>query len=350
MSRCILHVGMHKTGTSSIQQSLSGLDSEGFLYLPGLNGRSNHGRTIRALLDGGIDLPDIRGRTLIVSNEGMMLFEPDLLSGLASYLRTHGFDWIDVVAYVRPPGSYMTSMTNQATRGTAMRTPIEPEPGSGLEIRGQPRYRAAFEKIDQAFGRSNVTLCKFDPAKFLGGDVVRDFCSRLGISLPAGRIVRAQESLSREVVGLLYAYRKFSREWDVEWPRPPANRALIESLTPVGSTRFRISPEVLRPIIERNRADIGWMEDRLGASLDEADEEHPDDVRTEEELMRPSGETIARLIEMFDGPAPPSLDTPEGVARFIDQIAMRPDIRSASRRNLRNARAQERKHTRSLKS
>jgi hypothetical protein len=87
---------------------------------------------------------------------------------------------------------------------------------------------------------------------------------------------------------------------------------------------------VLRPIIERSREDIGWMEDRLGEPLDERDDEQPDDVRSEAELMQPSRQTIERLRQMFDVIPRFDLQTPEGIAQLIHRIAMQSDAKSPS--------------------
>ena len=50
MSRgCLLHVGMHKTGTTSIQQSLAGFADEQFVY-GDVDRHPNHTRAVFSLL------------------------------------------------------------------------------------------------------------------------------------------------------------------------------------------------------------------------------------------------------------------------------------------------------------
>ena len=124
--------------------------------------------------------------------------------------------------------------------------------------------------FDDVFGRANVHLWKFDPKSFVGKCVVQDFCSRLGIAFPKDRIVRVNESLSREAVALLFAYRKYGRALGSTAMNGPENQRLVAQLRKIGGSKFRLSAEAVRPILDRNREDIEWMEKRLGPEVSAA--------------------------------------------------------------------------------
>jgi hypothetical protein len=186
-----------------------------------------------------------------------------------------------------------------------------------------PCYRSLFEKFDTVFGRENVHLWKYVPGSFPSGCVVEDFCTRLGLALPRERVVHVNSSISRDAVALLYTYRKLGRELGSLNMTGPQNKRLVEALKDVGRKTFRISPEVVRPILQSNRADIQWMERRLGEPLHEELGEHqPGDVRDESDLLRPDPRVVAELRDMLGDAAPEGVsgETPEEVATLVHAV------------------------------
>jgi nucleoid DNA-binding protein len=343
MSRCVLHVGMHKTGTSSIQQSLNGFADERHLYA-NITGHPNHSRAIFEALGfqpgergaaggakGGAanrgrsadpaalarlsrSIDDARGRTWVVSGEGMSLLPPAALRRLHDFLRPR-FDQVTIAAAVRAPAGYMAS---------AFQEPIKQGARDNLNLARRYRsYRRTFEKFDEVFGRENVELWKFDPRSFPEGCAVRDFCRRLGIAIPVERIVRVNESLSREAMGLLFSYRKLGRDLGAMSMSGPQNTGLVDRLMKIGRRRFRFSPDAVRPVLDENRADIEWMEARLGASLHEELGEHQaGDVRGEADLLAPDPGAVAELLAALGDRAPAGVrgETPREVALLVHAL------------------------------
>ncbi len=313
-SRCIIHVGMHKTGTTSIQHSLEGFDNERFIYAD-LDSVCNHSLAVfsvfarhperhhlhKAAGRKGAEIREYNnairqdlkqciaqteGRTLVISGEDISVLSRSELVEMYDYFHEH-FETITIVAYIRPPAAFMTSAFQQRIKGGNI--------GFNLE-RTYRNYRQNFEKFDDVFGRNNVQLWKFDPGTFPGNCVVRDFCARLGISIPLERIVRFNESFSRQVVGLLYTYKKFGKEFRADLMRGPESQHLAQRLSGVGTTKFRFSPSTVRPILNANRADIEWMESRLGKTLTEdLGSSQPGDVTDERDLIHTSKETAHQL-------------------------------------------------------
>ena len=322
MKRCILHIGMHKTGSTSIQRSLSGFSDSRFVYhedqksepnqtraMFNLLGVGRHGprertkndvaaagREVLARLDDAVR--SLEDRQLVISAEGLWLLQENTVSELGRILAAR-FDAVDVVGYVRSPAAFISSYFQQRVKGGTRRS-------GGVDVaREYPNYRWAFEKFDNVFGRQKVRLWKFDPPNFPDRCVVRDFCNRVGIDLPAGRVIRVNESLPREGVALLYTYWALGMEFGA-WPMARmAKHDLWRQVMELGNTRFRFSPDIIKPVLEKNRADIEWMEARLGQSLHEDLGEHqPGDVRGETDLLEPDAAAVKGLLALLGADAP----------------------------------------------
>lgn len=162
-----------------------------------------------------------------------------------------------------------------------------------------PNYRWRFEKLDRVFGRENVTLRVFDPAALAGGDVVSDFCELAGIPLVPGQIQRVNESLSLEARALLYLQRSRGDGMVAGFPGAPArNERFIAALSRFGNTRLQLAPTLLEPILEEKRADLEWMEERLGLPL--VDEVPEGGVQVESEAhLAEIGHRAAAEFEAF---------------------------------------------------
>lgn len=351
MTRCIIHIGMHKTGSTSIQNSLSGLNDERFLYAQlGLD--PNHSLAIYSLFAtqperhqihraerrdaaaivaynkrmlGDLEraISSARGRTLLISGEDIIRLPPPDVTRLHSYFQRH-FDKPEVVGYVRPPAEFMASAFQQRVKGGSL-TRFDPS-------RVYRKYEDTFSKFDKSFGRECVHLWKYDPESFPGRCAVQDFCSRLGISIAGGRIVRLNDSLPRQAVALLYTYRRLGQKYGSRTMRAPEGQRLGNLMAGIGNGRFRFSSAVTMPVLQRNRADIDWMEARLGQSLEEdlgACREH--DVRGESDLLNPDPDTVTGLLGLLGDAAPAGVTgrTPEEVALLVHALRVRHERRSA---------------------
>jgi hypothetical protein len=181
-----------------------------------------------------------------------------------------------------------------------------------------------FGKFDEIFGRERVQLWKFDPSTFPNRCVVQDFCARLGISFPKERIVRHNESLSRQAVVALYTYGKLGEEYGSR--TITGGEGMRLGLLIGGSGKFRFSPDVVHPILEAHRSDVKWMEARLGESLHEdLDARHSGDVREEADLLRPDREAVTTILTLLGDAAPKGIkgDTPEEVALLVHALRVK---------------------------
>lgn len=285
MRRLWLHVGMSKTGSSSIQSTLA--ETQALPDLSYLMGRSaNPGRELitafepeperkrtnrKRALDGDTlaaqgkrflkkldqQIEQAQGSDFVLSSEMICLLSPEGLQGLHDWLSPR-FGEIRVLAYVREPVSYIESMYQQSLKGGR----------AGFDLaRRYPAYRERFAPIEAAFGRERVEYRLFASEHLQDGCVVRDFVSWTGRSLPAAEVVRINESLSLPAVGLLYHYRQHGPDFGQGTEAVKANRALIAQLRQLPGPKFRLARSLVQPVIEAQAQDLAWMANRLGLEV-----------------------------------------------------------------------------------
>ncbi|WP_096788026.1 hypothetical protein [Rhodobacter sp. CZR27] len=308
--RVILHVGMHKTGSSSIQDHLFAQDpAEGVRYARWNSG--NHS---------GLFLLLFQDEELVGSHRGFRIRGPDFIASLPEQKRTwmasleedceacrdgtlvisaeavsgpnfgtavqrlHDFlqaraDEVRVIGYVRSPRSFAQSAFQQILKDKGMTL---------LDIMTLwPQYQTRFARLDTLFGRENVTLRPYDRKSLFHGDVVADFIREAGLPYPQGGSGEANRSLSAEATALLFLQRS-QGEGHVSGFRGAQrqNRTFVESLRSIGQGRFAFADSLWAPVLEENRADLDWMEDRLGVSLDDRADPEAIQVGGEADLTR----------------------------------------------------------------
>lgn len=300
MGRCILHVGMQKTGSSSIQETLFfGLRDRSYRYFSA--GEINGSRMLYTLTSGdslaefywgrstkgasfarvwkayyqrklrrAMDRARGEGSTLILSGEDMWGQQEEGMVNLRGLLQDYGFE-TTVMVYIRPWKSFLESNYQQRLKGMTRRMNAQPRIG-GIGIRDPNRlsYRGKLEMLDRVFGRDRVIAKKFAPSIFPDGCVVQDFMSTVGIPMEASKIRRANESMSMEASKLLYAYRMFGpvergwgefKVWMHYW--------MVLSLQEIEGERLKFHSRLVLPILEEKSQQARWIEERIGASIDE---------------------------------------------------------------------------------
>lgn len=284
MKHCVLHFGMHKTGSSSIQESL--------YYTQALTGaryvRLGHpnasGPLMLAFRESGLrNLERRQGRArvpfderkdkvlraldselaqdserFILSAESLAHMLLPELEALIEALATR-VDRITAVGYVRPAQGYMESALQQHVRTG--------HTGKWHPGRFYPDYRKHLEKFEQALGRENVQFWLFEPSSFPDRDVVKDFCSRLGLGLPESSIRRVNESMSADALKLMWVFRKHGLPLVEDKRNIAKNRALVERLSLLKGPKISYAPELVEAVLEEHREDLDWMASRVGGSL-----------------------------------------------------------------------------------
>lgn len=303
MPNCILHYGMHKTGSSAIQESLfHHLDDPRYCYL-GM-GVANQSADLISLFEvdplahpihrhHGTDAARLRliqaqtgtlwrrdfrqaaGRTGLLSGEAMVTLSPLGLANLRDFVLEYA-EQVRVVGYIRPPQAYMASAFQERLK----LGPLDLDPDILF-----PRYEDIFAPFEAVFGRDRVAYWLYDPRTFPKGDVVQDFCARLGIAFPVTHTQPVNAGLALPAIKLLYAYRKFAKP-ALGANAMAADRRLVAALGRMPGPRLRLHPTLLAPALGRYQRHLDWMQARLSAPLAEsATPAEPAAVRGEEDLL-----------------------------------------------------------------
>lgn len=358
---CILHIGMPKTGSTSIQQSLARSERlQGAAYLH--SGRINSANELLAAFRAdpqavkfnrvhGLNADEVQrlaraaldtmAQTLrtgpqqryIISAEGLINLNEAEVTALRDWLLQQ-VDHVQVVAYVRDAKGYIESRFQQSAKGGAARR---------VELsRHWPGYRQCFEPYDRVFGRENVQLWKFDPRSFPGHDVVRDFCQRLQLQLPDDDIVRANESLPFEAVSLLHLYRRHKVDKsgrNLDFADHRQFRALVKLLAGLPGRPFKFTAEAVRPLFSQFQADVEWVEARISASVSTLGPDPEGAISGEAELAHPGAATVLWLAQQTQRPAPPDPAAVSGAELadwLADWLATQPQRGPADRRLKKN--------------
>ncbi|MRX49774.1 hypothetical protein GI374_04770 [Paracoccus sp. S-4012] len=291
MRTLILHAGLPKCGSSSIQRSLYAardrLAARGLVYwdigpnhseplkalsrpycekrMPGhLRARYGSDNAIEASLRACLARP---AAFTVLSAEGMGRVKgpgkaraprpEDGRGRLRAAVLAAGFDRLRIVIYVRPPLDWWNSLVQQRTKT---------QPRAEAET-GNTSYRALMEPVLTLFPEAEAELRLFDPAGFAGGSLLADFLDAAGIPAELAadvEEVRANPSLSAEATDFLDRMQRQARGSD------PIGRWFVERyLRPYlsGGGRFGLPRETLAAMIEANRDDIAWLSERMGRDM-----------------------------------------------------------------------------------
>jgi hypothetical protein len=274
MRTCYLHLGMPKTGSSSIQGAFHGFETNQVAYAK-LRG-SNHGPLMcMAFARNPEALPEARWqkakpmrerltlsdakttfmkaiatkKSLILSGEIMIdRLDDDEFSDMISTLRSR-FDRVVAIAYIRPLASLAASQFQQRVK-TGQRRFVIPSPD----------YRKRFEKVVSEFDPADIVWRRFDRADLMRGDIVDDFSHILGVGTPPKNGILKNESLTTEALAALYAFNRHTAPWLKLPVRNKLRARILEQLRVVGNTKFCLAPEIVARHIAEYRDDIAWME------------------------------------------------------------------------------------------
>lgn len=276
----IIHAGMHKTGSTSIQKALGNLRNEAFHYLR-WNGNRNHSIPyLYAFADGGVHargdiekekakqhgsmLREVLAKELdLLASENVILSgeaigAPRLGNGLRN-LKDFLDPWTDdfrVFMYVRPPRSYAAAEFSQSICGGG--TPVLP-----IKI-----SYGGVSQLDDVFGSQAVSLLPYIRSELFMNDVVMDFCSRTGIPTDELQPSSANASPSLELLSVLWEVNHHCRS--ISSNRGPAiNEAryrVIRKLSKFGRHKFLMDPAGVQNY-EQIREKMVSLSSRVGMDL-----------------------------------------------------------------------------------
>lgn len=293
--RTIFHIGLPKTGTTTLQNSLhaarSALATQGVLY-PSLErlGHLNHhplilsvlapdklprqfrfksGRQRKRLRAAAVDsvsreVAAARGDLLLLSSEYFSReFTEEELGRMRSLLTEIGVAELTLSVYVRRPSEHYLSLLGQSLRQSSTLKPPAPF-----------RVRARIEALRGAFPKARIVPALFGREVLVGGSIVSDFLARviapLGVSPPEIPALREDNvSVSGESTEIMMAFRRDA--FPLQDNRPArASTALCDALAEIEA---RIGAR--RPILQAEVAawldaaddDLAWLAEEYGLAF-----------------------------------------------------------------------------------
>ena len=329
VTTCILHIGGHKTGTTSIQSFLNGYRDDSFFYAEFLKTRGNHSYPLWLLFSSRLRIPfhghsplfkklanqalhavyrvqfarNLRRagrRQLILSGEGMTNLDRAELTRLRNRLRKR-FSDIRVIGYVRPAAGLIPSLCQQALKFRGDADDID-----GV-LAGRPNYsyRAEFADFYEVFGEASVDISVFDRNLLREGCVVGDFCGKLGIPVADKRFSVENETLPFELIQLLYIFHSRRSSGGRSGLSAGDFKRLHARLYGIVDPTLRLSfsEEVYRRLFANMADDLAWAETRFDACLSATNP--PDDefgtVSAPDDLRALSDSLFDRLVAIAPG-------------------------------------------------
>jgi hypothetical protein len=216
MRQVILHVGMHKTGTSSIQDSINNIDSDGFrtigfaeknhsipMYTIFSENRLNYhiwknkGYNDNQIIEKKVEYENILEEEIrdesvdcfLISGEDMSgLTESEQIS-LCEFFKERNFK-VRVIYVVRDPISFAASANQQRAKG-----------GAKSLVKINPIYKRRISGFLKGCGHENISTFKYE--HLVQGGLIKAFSEIIGVSLEEKP--RANESVTSEALALIYA-------------------------------------------------------------------------------------------------------------------------------------------------
>jgi len=276
----ILHIGMHKTGTTSIQSTLNNFDDgkvryaqlsdvnhsipiftlfskNRYTYLP----HNKFGRSEEEIDEINkntvIDLErelNMDREKIIISGEDISFLEADEVQAMGTWFAERAKS-VKVMAYVRDPEGFASSALQQYINGGLHKTFMPP-----------PDYKKRFEAYTLCSEFDEIEFIQFKKTELLDGSVVADFCSRVGLASTNLTEQRTNESLSLECVQLLYHLNRFGMQTsgspDLVHTRRHFSHFLAKKFK---GDSFKVPKDYVWA--NTNMGDITWMENVSGIKL-----------------------------------------------------------------------------------
>lgn len=284
----ILHLGVHKTGSSSIQATLSDpanaqrLANHG-VYMPQslpsncsrffISAFSENPENYHANRRDCLSASQIRqqtktearkfreevGRsslgTVILSGEDGCMLAASGFRRLHDFLTSSGFRHRDikVLVYTRDPLSYVNSAIQENVKGNGL-TIAQSKQNHIRMLTG--KYQQLVQQLKTVFDENNIAVRSFENAVQDKGDVVSDFLSQLGISADGMILKRENTSIADDAVRLLSSISEKGI------PITPGDKIMIQGLP--GEKGNLLSESDRNEIFQNTLEDMDFLHNHYG--------------------------------------------------------------------------------------
>lgn len=320
MGMIVIHAGMHKTGTSSLQASLSsGLTDERYMYfdLQEINHSGSmvnlfhnkpehyHGNRKRGRSSEEIKLIQARqtellnnqleslgSKTGIISAEDLCRFMPIELEHLRDYIHKYGHNY-SIILYVRPPRPYIESAFQQVIKGGL----------NCFDLRKAYPVYTRLTSFPKVFGIDKCTFRIFSRNNLVRGDIVDDFLSLLSPSLGVNKRVFVNEAISLTALKFLYCYRKYGPGYGADKDAIRLNNTLVVRLSRLEGPKLRLSNQLTDGYFADCQDDVKALEQIFPNTsyhqiVNQVNSRDPN-VRSENDLLSFSDYEISSFISLL---------------------------------------------------
>lgn len=174
-----LHIGTGKTGSTSIQATLSNIEKRKFHFQYDMQGRQSVGK-----IDDFIKrLKNTEHDTIIYSNEWLFQAKEKFLEKFSAKLLR--FFNVKIIIYIRRQDQFIVSAYQQVSKdGLSKHGPIALPLVDNIDV----NYYELINKWANYFGKKNIIIRVFDRDLLLENDVVIDFCNVVNIEVSKEKI------------------------------------------------------------------------------------------------------------------------------------------------------------------
>ena len=281
--RIVVHPGLPKTGTTSIQQSFyknhAALLAQGVLY-PKLD--ASHTKPILALFHERLDLnlrfasmsdaarhtymawartaleaelanPD--WHTLVLSGEGISSLTADEWPQLHAWLSGYAAR-IEVVFSLRAPLDLTRSAVQQNLKTGAL---LEAQYAKPPTLNPRNRLEAAMTVVPV----SAIQLWDFDVAVQSPGGMVRHFANAIGLNAAAAELLAATQTFANPSLSQPAVEKLAERNRSLD-KRRPITGAELAMLTRVAGPKFQLPDDVIARVNDAIAPDLAWLKATFG--------------------------------------------------------------------------------------
>jgi len=244
----------------------------------------------------------------VLSAEDISIFTIPELEDLYQFLAPL-FQELEVIIYVRPVKARMESAFQEVLK-TRYRS---------LEQQFHLNYIGMARNFDSVFGRDKVHFYLFSRKSLPKGDIVTHFLNAAGLTGASVENTVDNIRLSKESVQLLYIYR-------LHFPEVlPGDDQRVRALSALEGDPFHFHSNLFQKLLRTGKNASEKFAQRAGFSIDEDIYANDDiGIRTEDDLMKPSSQSISWLHEQLsctDTLSLPRSSDPETIARAVHALA-----------------------------